>query len=423
MRQVFAFVKKGEGEKALKIATQIGDSNVACMEVRGPDGDQDLLLIESSNDNLDELVNKLQELNDLRISFSPAGVISLRPPANKAPEQATDVSLRSPLEVFLSGLQSIGSWKGFLGYAIAAGIVVWTGLYTGTVYLLVAAMLIAPFAGPAITLALGTARGDQGLIVSSCFRYFVSLSVCILTTAGLSLLMGQEIATELMVSTTEISSVHSILAITAGAAGALALIQSDRDSLVTAAGPGMLIAASLAPPAGVVGMGMAIGEWDLVKNGAFLLILQLIGINLSGSILFWLFGLKPEGIRYERGKAWKRNLSLSLTIAGLIGIFVWQFSSSPNLQRSSLSKRITEDVKKYLKKSPLVEPVEVNVRFTRPDIKGQNSVLIVSYLQNTSSLTESELKSILSKEISAKIKRSGYKITPLIDLSILEKSM
>lgn len=81
----------------------------------------------------------------------------------------------------------------------------------------------------------------------------------------------------------------------AGATGALNLSRSDRSSHVSGAATGMLVAAPLAPPAGTIGMASAIGEWDLVKSGVFILLPQLVGINLSGAVVFGLFGLTPKG--------------------------------------------------------------------------------------------------------------------------------
>ena len=39
----------------------------------------------------------------------------------------------------------------------------------------------------------------------------------------------------------------------------------------------MLVAASLAPPAGLVGMGLAIGEWGIVYSSGWVLFLQIAG--------------------------------------------------------------------------------------------------------------------------------------------------
>ena len=125
-----------------------------------------VVTVHISNSRVENLLRQLEEIQDLNVTLFPKGVIALRPPASEAPDQVTDVQQRSPLEVFLAGLQSVGSWWGFLSYAALGGIVVWIGLYTNTNYLLVAAMLIAPFAGPAMNLAIATAQIGSRTIAS-----------------------------------------------------------------------------------------------------------------------------------------------------------------------------------------------------------------------------------------------------------------
>lgn len=421
MRQIIANVPRGEAERALTLARKHRSSNSARVEARGLDGARELVFAHVPNDQIDPLVGAWQQIDDLHVTVLPQGVIALQPPPSEAPDQATDISPRSPLEVFLSGLQSVGSWTGFLGYAAAAGIVVWIGLYTNTTYLLVAAMLIAPFAGPALNLALGTARGDQALVGQSLLRYCASLLVCIGVAWLLSNLLHQKIATELMVQTSLISSVTVLLPLTAGAAGALHLCQSDRNSLVTAAGAGMLVAASLSPPAGIIGMAAAIEEWSMVKSGLFLLLLQLVGINLSGAIVFALFGLTPKGTRYERGRQWLRWISLTLSTVALGALLSWQFSAQPNLQRSSLSQRIAAVVRQVINESDLAEPVEIQVRFTRADIPGQNSCLVVGYLQRKDGVTmrEEEVQERLAHGIALAVRSEHKNVTPLVTLTLL----
>ena len=127
----------------------------------------------------------------------------------------------------------MGSWTGFLGYATAAGVVAWIGLFTNTVYLLTAAMLIAPYAGPAMNAAIATARGDAGLLQRNLLRYLASLALTITVAGVLSLLSRQQVATEQMVQVSQLSSTSVLLPLVAGAAGALNLVQSERNSLVS----------------------------------------------------------------------------------------------------------------------------------------------------------------------------------------------
>ena len=161
MRQLIFQVPEGQGEKVLAAARDHQAINLSSSDAHNEQGPVDVVTVHISNSRVEYLLKQVEEIRDLNVTLFPEGVIALRPPASEAPDQVTDVQQRSPLEVFLAGLQSVGSWWGFLSYAALGGIVVWIGLYTNTSYLLVAAMLIAPFAGPAMNLAIATARGGQ----------------------------------------------------------------------------------------------------------------------------------------------------------------------------------------------------------------------------------------------------------------------
>jgi uncharacterized membrane protein len=288
--------------------------------------------------------------------------------------------------------------------------------------LLVAAMLIAPFAGPAMNTAIATAWGDRKLLGRSILRYFAALAVTIAATWLLSLILRQEIPTSLMVESSQVSAVAVILPLAAGAAGALNLVQSERSSLVSGAATGMLVAASLAPPAGIVGMASAIGRWDMVISELFLLFLQLCGINFSASLLFRIFGLSAQGTRYGRGKKRVFFSALVITVIALAGLLTWQFSNSPNLQRSSLAQRANAQVQKTVEQVGLAKLVESNVRFTRSNIEGQNTLLSVVYVQRQPGVTASteEIRHRLTQSIQTQLLKQDFNVTPLVDVNVLE---
>lgn len=422
MRQLIIQVPRGQGKEVLAIAKSLDGTNLAQFEAMASEDLIDLVLVHISNRQVEKLLTKLEDTNKVHITLLPTDVIVLRPPASQAPEQVKNVEERSPLEIFLGGLQSIGSWKGFLGYAAVAGFVVWIGLYTNTTYLLTAAMLIAPFAGPAMNVAIATARGDKQLLWRSILRYFAALGVTIAVTGILSLILRQDIATSSMIETSQISSVAVLIPLAAGAAGALNLVQSERSSLVSGAATGMLVAASLAPPAGIVGMASAIGRWDMVISGLFLLLLQLLGINFTAALLFRFFGLSSQGVRYQRGKRWLFPVTLGLTVAMLISLLTWQFAQTPNLQRSTLAQRANAQIQQVVSQNPSVDLVESNVRFTGTNIKGQNTLLSVVYVQPRQgvSVSKEEISSRLKREIQTRLQKQNLNITPLVDVSILE---
>ena len=419
MRQLSVLMPRGAGRQSLQIAEKHKCESIVFIEAQGLDGSKDMVFIQVNNESLDDLVKDLQTIEGMNLSLIPQGILALRPPKDSEPEKSLDITHKSALEVYLGSLQSLGSWKGFLSYAAAAGVVAWIGLFTNTIYLLTASMLIAPFAAPAMNLSIGTARGDISIVKKSLTRYFAGLCLTIFISWLLSKLMGQTIATQQMVETSLISSISFLLPLAAGAAGALNLCQSERSSLVGGAATGMLVAASLAPPAGLIGMAMAFGEWPMVESGLYLLMTQLIGINLTASITFRLFGLMPSGVRFDRGRAWIRNLALAVTVVLAALSMVWQFSDAPNLQRSSKSKRVAALVKETIDADTRVELVESNVRFTRADTPGKDALLIEVFIKTKTDLagSKNETQSDLVQTLKQNVIREGYSVRPMVAFS------
>lgn len=419
MRRLTIRVPRGHGDDVVRMAKARKGTGLAVQKATDGEREQDLVDVTVSNSQVEGLLDDLEAIADHSVTLPPRGVIALHPPPSEAPEQALDVQPRSPIEIFLGGLQSIGSWTGFLGYAAAAGVVVWIGLFTEVVFLLTAAMLIAPFAGPAMNAALATARGDAYLFRQSLLRYFAALGVTIAVAFALSLLLQQEIATGLMVQMSQLPSVAVLIPLVAGAAGALNLCQSDRSSLVSGAATGMLVAASLAPPAGILGMGLAIGEMGMVRSAAFVLLLQVVGINLAGAAVFRLYGVSPKGARYDRGRAWVGYASWLGTLAAGAALLSWQFANDPYLVRSTQAQRATADVRTIVKDSGIAQLVQANARFTRADVADQNTLLVTLHVQSGAS-DEAAIRAVLSDAIKREL-RANYNVTPLVDVTVLEE--
>lgn len=422
MRQLQIQVPQGHGKQIVEMAKKYDAINLMHFEANDSQNPVDVVFMHVSNHKIEGLLEDLEPIPDVHINLFPRGVMALKPPPSEAPEQVTDVHERSPIEIFLAGLQSVGSWRGFLGYAAVGGIVVWIGLFTNTVYLLTAAMLIAPFAGPAMNVAIASARGDTTLLKRSLLRYFSAIAVSIAVAAFLSFIFGQDIATNLMVERSQISAVSVLLPIAAGIAGALNLVQSDRSSLVSGASVGILVAASLAPPAGIVGMSIVLMRWDMMWSGLFLLFLQLVGINLSATIVFRLFGLTPRGARYDRGTKTMFPIAIGVTIAALAGLLTFQLSNPPNFERATRAQRINAEIHKRLETSELIELVESDVRFTRSQIQGQNTLLSIVYVQRKQGITlsESEIRDRITREIQSEIVQEDFNVTPLVSVTVLE---
>lgn len=423
MRQVHIQVPRGHGDSVMEVTREADALNIIRFEAEGAEQPLDIVIANVSNGRIQNLLEKLEWIPDLRVTFFPQSVLGFATTGSGAPEQVRDVEFRSPIEIFLGGLQSVGSWRGFLGYACAAGIVVWVGLLTETTFLLVAAMLIAPFAGPAMNVALATATGSSELLRRSMLRYSAALAVSVAVAALLTLLLGPDSATPMMVERSQVSSVSALLPLAAGAGGAINLVQSERSSLVSGAAVGVLVAASLAPPAGIVGMAASLSRWDLALDGLYLLGLQLAVINLAGTLTFRLVSVRFGNVRFAESSRRLSLGSIALTVLALAGMLAVQYSGPIHLEHATVARDAATEVRRVLDGNTSVTAVEVDARFTRADIPGQSTLLVTVFAQVEDSMDEADdqqLRESLTTLLQQRLLARWPALTPLISITLLE---
>ena len=159
----------------------------------------------------------------------------------------------------------------------------------------------------------------------------------------------------------------------------------------------------------------------MALGGLFLLLLQLAGINFAGALVFRAFGLRARGVRYERGQKWLFPFTLTITLATIAGLLAWQFSSPPELQRATRAQRATAAIHEVVNGRGLVRLAEVNVRFTRADIPGQNTLVGDIYVQRNrdANATQEEIRARLTRAIEARLREEEANVTPLMNVVVL----
>lgn len=423
MRRMMVWVPEGAGGTVAERAREHGATTTVQLAGHDDGRPLDVLVLHVPNRRAGDVVGGLSGLDGLHLSMLPQGVLALHPPPDEAPEQVTDVTLRSPVEIFLSSLQSVGSWTGFMSYAAIAGAVVWVGLATSSVFLLTAAMLIAPFAEPAMTAAIGTARGDTRLVGRSVVRYLAALTVTVAVAAALTVVFGLERATDLMVTTANVSVTTMVLPIAAGAAGAVNLAQSERSSLVSGAATGMLVAVALAPPAGVVGIATVLGDAAMVRSSLFLLGLQLVGINLAGAAVFRLVGLRPEGPRFPAGRRPVPAVAASVTVVLLAALVAWQALAPAQLQREDIAQQAEETAASAVDEDTALRVVEVSARLTGAEPEGRPALLVTGHVLDVGSEgATQDAEAALTERVRSRLHRQFPEVLPLVDLNVVAAS-
>jgi uncharacterized hydrophobic protein (TIGR00271 family) len=416
MRQLIIKIPKGHKDEVLKSIEEFEGKNT----IHLPQDEQDVFFIFLPNRTVNNFLKRIDEYEEPEINLIPRGVITLYPPASESPEQVSDVQPKSPLEIYLGGIQSIGSVKSLIGYSFAAGIIVWIGLYTTTIFLLVAAMLVAPFAGPAMNAALATAAGKMPLLKSSFKRYGLAIGIGILASFLMTVIFPLETLTPLMVEVSHVSKVALLLPLISGFAGAINIVQSERDSLVSGAAVGILVAASLAPPVGLIGAGIYMMDWEIIWSSVFRIILQLLGIHLAATLVFYFFGrVTPGGVRFLKGNKKLTYLTTAIVTLGIGAMMVWQFSQPPFLRKASMNTELTEELDKELNKLDYIEVIGKDVNFTNTMINGNPTVSYnITVLPRDTTFSESVLKKRIINHLKENIRYQEDNIYEVYQINV-----
>jgi uncharacterized membrane protein len=268
-----------------------------------------------------------------------SGTLPIRTPVSEVRDRVADVSRRSTLELVLDVHQSLGTWTGMLLYALVSGIVAAWGVMFDVPFLLTAAMLIAPLGAPAMVCVVAVAIGDGWMLRRGGLRFAVALVVLAASAALLGWAYGLRDSTVMMESLTNLSSWSALLGVAGGAAGAMALIQTERDSLVTATATGFLVAVSLSPPSAVLGLAVALRRWDYVGLMAFLLALTFAGVLAGGWLALRLRGVGPgePAVAARGGKGTRTALAASVVVV-LAGLVLWQARQGPRFRKADMAR-------------------------------------------------------------------------------------
>jgi uncharacterized hydrophobic protein (TIGR00271 family) len=161
-------------------------------------------------------------------------------------------------------------------------------LNSGTV--VIGAMLVAPLMSSIFAFSLGLVLGDVRLMRLSIEAVLKGMALVVIIATFIGVLSPFKELTDEIMAHTQPTLLDLAVALASGMAGAYALARKD----VSAALPGVAIAAALTPPLTAVGLGLALGD-ARVAGGAFLLFAaNIAAISLAGVLVFMLLGIRPQ---------------------------------------------------------------------------------------------------------------------------------
>ncbi|RLM64145.1 TIGR00341 family protein [Halorubrum sp. Atlit-26R] len=196
----------------------------------------------------------------------------------------------------------------FFAFLVLSTVIATTGLLLDSAATIIGAMVVAPLMGPAISASVGTILDDPEMAARGVTLQVAGLLAAILTAAVLGWLLRQ---TVLIPPALDVRSIPQVaertspnvlslfLALGSGIAGSLSIMRGSGSTLV-----GVAIAVALVPPAAASGLGLAFGLPGVAVAAAVLVVVNLLAINVSALVLFYLAGFKPlDAGRFEGVKS------------------------------------------------------------------------------------------------------------------------
>lgn len=214
---------------------------------------------------------------------------------------------------------------GYILMVVVSAILATAGLLLNNPAVVIGSMCVAPFLGPSRAVCIGGLFRNRRVFLDGLAKQLFGLLIMgaglayVITTVLRATVPGVEITPEILLRampTPQAAVLSVLVAVAAGAAAALAL-SADPRVVQTAWGQvvdaviGVEIAISLIPPASVMGIGLAFGRLDISRNALLLLLVNVLGLDIFGSMLMLaLRGIRADYLALE--KAIRRTVESTL---------------------------------------------------------------------------------------------------------------
>jgi len=260
-----------------------------------------------------------------------------------------------------------------------------TGLYANSAPVIIGAMVLAPLMSPVVSLAMGLARTEPGMIQGSLRTLAIGVAWGLACGIVLAWIMPLEIPTAEMEARMSPTLLDLMVAVVSGIAGAYAHAKED----IAKGLAGVAIAVALVPPLSVAGIGLGWADWGMAGGALLLLITNLVGIALAGSATFLVLGFAP----FKRART---GLGVTLLIMGVISAPLYIA-----FERMVEKDWILEQIKEQIPAGELeLAGIPVSVHDIRVTLSEPHLVRVVlSSPQRLDKTHVDELKSLISERI------------------------
>ena len=243
---------------------------------------------------------------------------------------------------------------------LLATVIACYGLLVDSTAGVIGAMVVAMLLGPIVGVGLALVDGDLPLLRKSLFAELVGVMMVMGTAFIIGLLHGDVPLGPEILARTRPGSADLIIALAGGIAATIASLSGSASlSLV-----GVAIATALVPPLATCSMLLAHGETELAFGAFLLAFTNMVAIQLSSSVVFWITGYgKWKRFWFAGYRVLLQNL-VSVALLVVLGV-VLGVSTTRTVRRVIFETKVRKTLQECLQKYPGAYLAEV--RFDRAD--------------------------------------------------------
>jgi APA family basic amino acid/polyamine antiporter len=217
------------------------------------------------------------------------------------------------------------------------------GLLLDSAAVIIGGMLVAPLMSPIIGIALSIALGNVRLLRDAAESTIKGVFLAIVVGLFVAAVSPLSTVTGEILARTRPNLLDLVVALASGAAGAYAMSRKG----VSAALPGVAIAAALVPPLEVVGIGLAINRADVTGGGLLLFVTNLVAITFAGAMIFLFLGFRPARGGRERETQVRRGLVISVLLLFIVSLplaLIFGRAVQTSQQREVIDRVLSEEL-------------------------------------------------------------------------------
>lgn len=278
---------------------------------------------------MDLFEKKFSKVTGFKLILFPVEASLPRPKEEKKGSNSIDEIKRktrlriSREELFSDVVESTKLNNVFILMTILSTVVVAIGLLKDNVAVIIGAMVIAPFLGPNVALALSSVLAEKKLGADAIKTLSVGVLIVVILSASMGLFIEVDTGIVEISSRTSIGFEDIILALASGAAGVLAFTTGASAAVI-----GVMVAVALLPPLTVFGLLLGAGEYHLAAAALLLFITNIICVNLAGIGTFLFQGVSPRTwyAADKAKKATRKSLAIWIITLALLAVIIFILS-------------------------------------------------------------------------------------------------